>query len=105
MVDRELEQVFEIRRQEINDLAERVGIMYYYRTMLLDIYFREPLYYLYTIIMFNVLDLYALGVLSFEYSLPKKWHEYEDEAYALKECVRYFEHYTFLINDNRLLSN
>lgn len=105
MVDRELEQIFEIRRQEVNNLAERVGIMYYYRTMFLDIYFREPLYYLHVIIMFNVLDLYALGVLSFEYSLPKKWHEYEDEAYALKECIESFEHYIYLLKCNRLLSN
>ena len=105
MVDRELEQIFEIRRQEVESIAKRVGIMYYYRTMFLDIYFRESLYYLHVIIMFNVLDLYALGVLSFEYSLPKEWYEYENEAYTLEECIRYFEHYVYLLKCNRLLSN
>lgn len=103
-----IQEIFELRVQEIKDLASRVGIMYYYDLIGVQLccYRSNPMPSLYTILMFTALDFHALNVLwfNYEHSMPKHWVEYQREAKRFEKLAEELDLYFFRIKRNLLLT-
>ena len=101
-----IQEIFELRVEEIKDLADRVGIMYYYDMIGVHCVYRGTLSGLYTILMFTALDFHALNVLWFEYehSMPKHWVEYKREGKRFEALARELNLYFLRLKRNLLLT-
>lgn len=104
----DIEQIFELRKREIEDLADRVEIMYYYDLIGVHLWYHKnrPLSGLYLILMFTALDFHALNVLWFEYeqSMPKHWVDYKMEGRRFERLAKDLDIYFFRLKRNLLLT-